>query len=75
MVRHARKGQETMEFGLYGLSGRATAFLAPLLISIATYATGSARLGVSPLIGLFIIGLILLSFVHPKGDANQWSDT
>jgi hypothetical protein len=32
-------------------------------------------LGVSPLIGLFIIGLILLTFVHPKGDADQWSDT
>ena len=75
MVRHTRKGQETLEFGLYGLSGRATAFLAPLLISIATTVTGSARLGVSPLIGLFIIGLILLTFVHPKGDADQWSDT
>jgi len=46
-----------------------------LLISIATTVTGSARLGVSPLIGLFIIGLILLTFVHPKGDADQWSDT
>jgi UMF1 family MFS transporter len=75
MVRHTRKGRETMEFGLYGLSGRATAFLAPLLISIATTVTGSARLGVSPLIVLFIIGLILLSFVHPKGDAGEWSDT
>lgn len=75
MVRHTQKGRETMEFGLYGLSGRATAFLAPLLISIATTVTGSARLGVSPLIGLFIIGLILLLFVQPKGDADQWSDT
>jgi len=30
--------------------------------------TGSARLGVSPLIGLFLLGLILLVWVKPDGD-------
>jgi len=74
MVRHTAKGRETLEFGLYGLSGRATAFLAPALIGIATTITGSARLGVSPLILLFIIGLVLLAWVNPKGDAEQWSN-
>jgi UMF1 family MFS transporter len=74
MVRHTAKGRETLEFGLYGLSGRATAFLAPALIGIATTITGSARLGVSPLIGLFIIGFILLLWVQPKGDADTWEN-
>ncbi len=53
----------TEAFGLYALSGKATAFLAPLLIGIATTATGSQSLGISPVILLFAIGLTLLYFV------------
>lgn len=68
MVRHAAPDRPTEAFGLYALSGKATAFLAPLLIYVATEATGSARLGVSPLILLFLIGLILLLWVDPEGD-------
>lgn len=68
MAGHCTPGQETELFGLYGLAGRATAFLAPWLIGMVTLATGSARLGVSPLIGLFLIGLILLIWVRTEGD-------
>lgn len=68
MVRHAKPDAPTESFGLYGLVGRATAFLAPASIGLATAATGSARLGVSPVIGLFLIGLILLRWVKPEGD-------
>ena len=70
MVRHAKPEAPTESFGLYGLTGRATAFLAPFLIGVATTITGSARLGVSPVIGLFIIGLILLRWVKPEGDRS-----
>ena len=70
MVRHAIPGKETIEFGLYGLSGRATAFLAPLLITIATTITDSARLGVSPIVILFVVGLVFLIGVNAKGDAR-----
>ena len=70
MVRHAMPGKETIEFGLYGLSGRATAFLAPLLITIATAITDSARLGVSPIVILFVLGLVFLIGVNAKGDAR-----
>ncbi|NCV11575.1 MAG: MFS transporter, partial [Rhodobacteraceae bacterium] len=62
--------KETIEFGLYGLSGRATAFLAPLLITIATTITDSARLGVSPIVILFVVGLVFLIGVNAKGDAR-----
>ncbi|MEX0350934.1 MAG: MFS transporter [Paracoccaceae bacterium] len=68
MVRHAAPDHPTESFGLYGLSGRATAFLAPTLIGMATAAFGDARLGVSPVIALFILGLILLRWVRPEGD-------
>ncbi len=68
MVRHADPDAPTESFGLFGLSGRATSFIAPILIGVATTITGSARLGVSPVILLFLIGLILLHWVNPKGD-------
>ncbi|MFY0615897.1 MULTISPECIES: MFS transporter [unclassified Shimia] len=72
MVRHTDPEVPTESFGLYGLSGRATAFIAPILIGIATTTTGSARLGVSPVIALFLLGLILLRWVNPKGDRETW---
>ncbi|EEE38320.1 major facilitator superfamily protein [Rhodobacteraceae bacterium KLH11] len=71
MVRHTDPAAPVESFGLYGLSGRATAFAAPLLIGIATTATGSARLGVSPIIGLFILGLFLMRWVKPEGDQSR----
>ncbi len=68
MVRHSHPDAPTESFGLYGLSGRATAFMAPALIGLATTWTGSARLGISPVIALFVTGLILLIWVKAEGD-------
>ncbi len=68
MVRHSDPATPTEYFGLYGLSGRATAFIAPSLIGLVTAATESARLGVSPIVLLFVVGLILLRWVSPEGD-------
>ncbi|HHS94382.1 MAG TPA: MFS transporter [Rhodobacterales bacterium] len=68
MVRHADPAAPTESFGLYGLSGRATSFMAPALIGIVTTWSGSARMGVSPLIGLLLLGLILLIWVKPDGE-------
>ena len=68
MVRHADPDRATEAFGLYALSGKATAFLAPLAIGVATAATGSARLGIFPVALLFLGGLVLLRWVDPDGD-------
>ncbi len=68
MVRHTDPQKATESFGLYGLSGRATAFLAPMLIGLATLWTGSARLGITPVIFLFLLGLLLLRWVKAEGD-------
>ncbi|MCZ4353383.1 MFS transporter [Roseovarius aestuarii] len=68
MVRQARPGHMAEGFGLYGLAGKATSFIAPLLIGTVTAMTGSQQIGVSPLIGLFLIGLLLLLWVKPEGD-------
>ena len=71
MVRHADEGKSTEAFGLYALSGKATAFLAPGLITLATVATQSPRLGISPLVLLFVLGLIALVWVNPRGVARD----
>ena len=75
MVRHTTRERATEGFGLYALSGRATAFLAPTLIGIVTAISGDARIGISPLVALFIIGLILLLWVNPKGETETWDTT
>ncbi len=63
----------TEAFGLYALSGKATTFVGPLLIGAATAYFGSQRLGISPVIGLFLLGLVLLPMVksaHSKAAAS-----
>ncbi|MCH2163719.1 MAG: MFS transporter [Marinovum sp.] len=67
MARHTSEKDVTELFGLYGLAGRATAFMAPWLIGVVTAITESARLGISPLVILFVIGLFLLRYVNPQG--------
>ena len=71
MVYHVTPETAASGFGLYGLSGKATAFLAPGMIMVATLATGSARIGISPLIGLFLLGLVLLIWVNPRGEQSR----
>ncbi|MEO0358296.1 MAG: MFS transporter, partial [Pseudomonadota bacterium] len=73
MVRHTNPERPTEAFGLFALSGKATAFLAPSLIGLFTYLLNDARLGFSPVIGLFIIGMILLRWVNKDGDRAEWS--
>ncbi len=64
MVDQADPERMTEAYGLYAMTGKATAFLAPGLIDLATSLSGSQRVGVSPVIGLFAIGLILLFWVR-----------
>lgn len=70
MVRHTTPARATEAFGLYALSGKATAFLAPLLIAVATDLSGNQRLGISPLIVMFLLSLILLGWVQTEGEAE-----
>jgi len=74
MVRQADATRITEAFGLYALAGKATSFIAPLSIGLVTWLTGSQQLGVTPLILLFLLGLVLLAWVEPDGDrAEPWS--
>lgn len=71
MVRHTTPDRATEAFGLFALSGKVASFIAPALIALATAITGSQRLGISPLILLFVIGLILLAWVNPRGEQSR----
>lgn len=51
-------------FGLFALSGKATAFVAPLLIGIVTSATGQQRPAMIVIFTLLMIGAALMSFVR-----------
>jgi MFS transporter, UMF1 family len=68
MVRHTSPDRATEAFGLFALSGKVTSFLAPAMIALATTASGSQRIGISPLILFFLIGLVLLAYVRPRGE-------
>lgn len=70
LTRQGNPARMTEAFGLYALSGKATSFLAPAMIALTTDLTGDQRLGVTPLIGLFALGLGLLVWVRPDGDAR-----
>ena len=68
MVRHTTPDRATEAFGLFALSGKVASFISPALIALVTHASGSQRIGMAPLIVMFLIGLILLSFVRAKGE-------
>jgi len=70
MLRHTTPDQAAEAFGLFALSGKVASFISPFLIAVTTDLTGSARLGISPVIGLFAIGLVLLIWVKPKGETT-----
>jgi UMF1 family MFS transporter len=76
LVDQVPREKVTEAFGLYALSGKATAFLAPLSIAAATgyflsegvglSIQDAQRLGVTPIIVLFLIGLALLPWVKSR---------
>lgn len=67
MVRLADPNRMTEAFGLYALTGKATSFLAPALIGLTTWISGSQQIGMLPLLALFLLGLLLLSLVKADG--------
>ena len=66
LARIAPVEMMTEFFGLYSLAGKATTFVAPLLIGIVTGATGSQRIGLTVVVPLIVIGIIMLSFVKEE---------
>lgn len=67
MARLAPPGLEAEMFGLFALSGKATAFLAPFAFSTATAMTGDIRAGMATILAFLAIGfVVLLPLEAPK---------
>ncbi len=71
LARAAPKELQNEMFGLYALSGKATAFLGPLTVGWLTYLSGSQRIGMGAIIGLFVIGLLLMLTVPVSGKGES----
>ncbi|HEY4264457.1 MAG TPA: MFS transporter [Micropepsaceae bacterium] len=64
MARIAPQSRMTEFFGLYALSGEATAFVAPLAVAFATQASGSQQWGMAVIVAFLAAGFIGLTFVQ-----------
>ncbi len=71
LVHQADEARMAEAFGIYALAGKATSFLAPFLVALATDLSGSQRLGVVPILILLAAGLALMTRVRPEGDDGR----
>jgi MFS transporter, UMF1 family len=60
LARVAPPALRTQMFGLYALSGKATAFVGPLVVGWITWAAGSQRVGMASVLVFFAAGLVLM---------------
>ena len=63
MAQLAPPERESQIFGLYALSGKATAFLGPALFTVVVQATQSQRAGLATVLPFFLVGLGVLLMV------------
>jgi len=66
MARISPKEMMTEFFGLFALVGKATAWIAPLLIGIVTEATQNQRFGLMVTAPMILAGLLLFLFVKEE---------
>jgi UMF1 family MFS transporter len=71
LARMAPPEQRNQLFGLFTLSGKATAFLGPMLVGMATLASGSQRVGMAVIPALWLAGLALLMSVPSDRPKNH----
>ena len=66
MGRFTPEAKKNEFFGFFAFSGKATAFLGPLLLGILTVAFESQRVGISIIFFFFLIGFFLLHRVDEE---------
>ena len=68
LARLAPPEKVTQYFGLFAFSGKATAFLAPLMVAAVTRASGDPRIGMASILVFLIVGALLMLPVKPQRD-------
>ncbi len=71
MARLAPDHMRSEMFGLYALSGKATAFLGPMLVGALTAWAGSQRVGMAAILVFFVVGGVLLTTVRPPAAEDE----
>ncbi|HYM19304.1 MAG TPA: MFS transporter [Micropepsaceae bacterium] len=66
LARIAPEAKMTEFFGLYALSGEATAFAAPIFVARATSLSGSQQWGLGAIIVFLSVGFVVLTFVREE---------
>ena len=74
MGRLIPKSKETEFYGFFAFSGKATAFLGPLLFTLIIDYTNNIRLSLLMLALLFLIGMLILNTVNTKGGIESTSN-
>jgi UMF1 family MFS transporter len=64
MAGLAPSGEVGAHFGLLALSGKATAFAGPLLVAVATQASGRQEAAVAVILALFVVAALLFARVE-----------
>ena len=60
------KQQSAEFFGFFNMLGKFAAVFGPLLMGLASYLTGSARMSILVIVALFAAGAIVLYYVEDK---------
>jgi MFS transporter, UMF1 family len=68
MARLAPKDRITQFFGLFAFSGKASSFVAPLLVGGLTAATGEQRWGLAVVLVFLLAGLVMMPLVRATRD-------
>lgn len=68
LVKIIPEGETTKYFGLFALSGKATAFLAPLVIGTLTLAFNDQRMSLVTIIGFLLVGIAIFASVKETRD-------
>ncbi|NNE84686.1 MAG: MFS transporter, partial [Alphaproteobacteria bacterium] len=73
MARMTPPGMESEMFGLFALSGKATAFIGPWLVGLVALSYGSQRLALATVIPFLVIGGLLLLTVREPDKPERFT--
>ena len=60
MARLSKKNDQSRMFGIYGLSGKITAFLGPFFVALLTTTFNNQKAGFVSIIIFFILGYLII---------------
>ena len=73
MARLSKKNDQSRMFGIYGLSGKITAFLGPSFVALLTTTFNNQKAGFISIIIFFILGyLIIRNLKLPNYSNSKW---